>query len=239
MKKTLLTLLLVGLSFASLAQVRIATDESGNKITISGSKVVIIEPDIELSVITAGGMNEPRKEWSDIARQLYPIAVRDFLGKRQIQLTAVHDLPDDLPPASRLGQVVRLHEAVAMSIAQYSQPGNVLETKKDRKTGRPLMDWSLGNGVTELREATGADYAIFTYIRDSYSSTGRAVLRFVGFLLLGGDVGGGAQIGLTTLVDLKTGRVVWFNLMAKQTGDLRNKSGTKQAVKHLLKGFPK
>ena len=68
-----------------------------------------------------------------------------------------------------------------MSIPSYSMPGSALATKKDAK-GKPRMDWSLGPGVAALREATGADYALFTYVRDSYASGGRTALRIFGML---------------------------------------------------------
>jgi hypothetical protein len=52
------------------------------------------------------------------------------------------------------------------------------------------------------------------------------------------DIGGGMQIGVATLVDLRTGRVVWFNLMARQSGDLRDQPGTKTTVTQMLKDLP-
>jgi hypothetical protein len=95
----------------------------------------------------------------------------------------------------------------------------------------------------ELQQATGADYALFTYVRDSYASGGRTALRV--FAMLAGaamgsyvDIGGGAQIGVATLVDLRTGQVVWHNVMAKQSGDLRDEKGTKVTVDQMLKGLP-
>ena len=153
-------------------------------------------------------------------------------------------VPRDLDPASQMGQILRLNQAVALSIAQFSRPGSVLATKKDPVTGKPLMDWTLGPGVAELRSASGADYALFTYIRDSYASGGRTALRFLGILAgaaMGSylDIGGGLQIGVATLVDLHTGRVVWFNLMARRTGDLRSEEGSRATVTELLKGLPK
>jgi hypothetical protein len=89
-----------------------------------------------------------------------------------------------------------------------------------------------------LRKVTGADYALFTYIRDSYASGGRKALRIAGLLLLGGDVGGGTQVGVTTLVDLRTGQVVWFNYLARQTGDLRDEAGARKTVEDMLRGLP-
>ena len=91
--------------------------------------------------------------------------------------------------------------------------------------------------MAALREATGADYALFTYVRDSYSSGGRVAMRVIGFLLLGGDVGGGYQIGLASLVDLRTGQVVWHNLLVDQTGDLRDEAGARETTEDLLKGL--
>lgn len=224
------------------AQVRVATDASGKTLRIQGS-VVVVEPDIELSLVTAGGMSEPRKEWSEAARRLYPQAVRNRLTNLKIEQKADYDIPDDLAADSRLGQIIRLNEAVATSISQYSMAGSALATKKDAN-GRPRMDWTLGPGVSDLHDATGADYALFTYVRDSYTSGGRAALRALTMLAgfaMGSyiDIGGGAQIGVATLVDLRTGQVVWFNLLAKQSGDLRDESGANATVGQLLQGMPR
>ena len=238
----LFALLAFALPAAASTAPKTATDAQGQNLVITGS-VVIIEPDIELSLVTAGGLQEPRKEWSDAARRLYPQAVHQLLGNKGAESKPDYDIPDDLDPASRQGQIIRLNQAVALSIAQYSQAGSALATKKDPKTGKPMMDWTLGPGVVELREATGADYALFTYVRDSYSSGGRNALRV--FAMLAGaamgsylDIGGGVQVGVATLVDLKTGQVVWFNLMANQSGDLRDEKGTRATVNQLLTGFP-
>lgn len=231
--------LVLALAFvaSAQAQVRTATDANGQNIRIDGS-IVIIQPDIELSLVTAGGMREPRKEWSDNARKLYPEAAHALLDTMHASQKPDYVVPDNLDPASRLGQILRLNQAVALSIAQFAQTDSVLATKKDPITGKSLLDWTLGPGVSELHAATGADYALFTYIRDSYASGGRAALRVVGALLLGGDIGGGAQVGVATLVDLRSGKVVWFNLMARQTGDLRDAKGTESTMAQILKGLP-
>jgi hypothetical protein len=126
-----------------------------------------------------------------------------------------------------------LNEAVSISVLAYTSPGNQLATKRGKR-----LDWTLGPGVEELRKLTGADYALFTYMRDSYTSSGRAALRVATLLLLGGDIGGGRQVGVTTLVDLRTGQVVWFNFIAKQSGDLRDEAGAAQTADRMLRGLP-
>ena len=228
----LLLLLLVFAGAAVASKNRVAVDAQGQPVRISGS-VVMIEPNIELSEVLAGGVEEPRREWSERARRLYPEEVHRRLQAGGVQSAPDYDVPDTLAPESRLGQILRLNEAVSLSILAYTSPGNQLATKP-----RGGLDWTLGPGVEELRKATGADYALFTYVRDSYTSGGRKALRIAGLLLLGGDIGGGRQIGVTTLVDLRTGQVVWFNYLARQTGDLRDEAGTRATVEDMLRGLP-
>ena len=227
----LLVLVLAG-NVALASQTRVATDANGQPVRISGS-VVMIEPNIELSEVLAGGVEEPRREWSEHARQLYPQEVHRRLQAGGVASMPDYDIPDTLAPQTRLGQILRLNEAVSLSILAYTAPGNQLATKPNHK-----LDWTLGPGVEELRKATGADYALFTYIRDSYTSGGRKALRIASLLLLGGDIGGGRQVGVTTLVDLRTGQVVWFNYLARQTGDLRDEQGARNTVDDMLKGLP-
>jgi hypothetical protein len=211
---------------------RVATDAAGNPVRIQGS-VVLVEPDIELSEVLAGGVQEPRQAWTEAARRLYPQAVHRQLAGANTAVKPDYLVPRDLSPDSRLGQILRLNEAVSVSILAYTTPGNTLATKRGKR-----LDWTLGPGVQELRAVTGADYALFTYIRDSYTSGGQAALRIAALLLLGSDIGGGRQIGVTTLVDLRTGQVVWFNFLAKQTGDLRDEPGATATAERMLKGLP-
>lgn len=228
--------LLTALPAAAYNQNRVATDEAGQPVRIQGS-VVVVEPDIELSVVTAGGMQEPRREWSDAARRLFPAAVGKFLAEGNTERKPDFEIRDDLPPRSRLGQVIRLNEAVVTSIAAYTRAGSELATKGAR------LDWTLGPGVQELQAATGADYALFTYIRDTYASEGRKAMRVLGFIVgaaMGGvmDIGGGQQMGVATLVDLRTGQVVWFNLISNQSGDLRDLEGADATAREMLMGLP-
>lgn len=211
-------------------QVRTAKDDSGKPIRIDGS-VVLVEPDIELYEVLVGGAQEPRKVWTESARRLYPQMAREVLQAQGIAMRPDFRLPADAGPDNPLRQLQLLNQAVSISILQYAGGSG---TRLRNKHGK--FDWSLGPGVAELRRATGADYALFTYIRDSYTSGGRAAMRIIGFVLLGGDIGGGVQIGLASLVDLRTGRVVWHNLLLDQTGDLRDPAGARETAEDLLRG---
>lgn len=219
------------LTACTTTDVRTASDASGAPVRVHGS-VVLIEPDIELYEVAAGGMSEPRPEWTQAARRAYPQAARDLLAAHGA--TLVHDFvpPPALLHDDRVHQLLLLHAAVANSILLHSKPGNDLATKHGQ------FDWTLGPGVSVLRDRTGADYALFTYIRDSYTGGGRAAMRVVGALLLSGDIGGGEQVGLASLVDLRTGQVVWFNLLVAENGDLRSADGARATVASLLKRIP-
>ena len=227
----LLALMLALLSGCASTSVRTVRDDAGKPLAISGT-VVLVEPDIELSEIGMGGMAEPRKEWTDTARLLYPQAAREALARQGIGMAPDFTLPADVGPDQRIRQVVLLSEAVSMSILQFSRSYGTGGLRN--KHGR--FDWTLGPGVEELRRATGADYGLFTYVRDSYASGGRNAMRVAGLLLLGGDIGGGMQMGVASLVDLRTGQVVWHNLLVDQFGDLRNLQGARETADDLLRG---
>lgn len=211
--------------------VRTARDDSGRPLALHGT-VALVEPDIELSEVMAGGMTEPRREWTSVARLLYPQAAREVLARQGIVMATDYTLPADAGPDDPRRQITLLSQAVSLSILQFSR--NTGTGPLRNKHGR--FDWSLGPGVVALREATGADYALFTYIRDSYASGGRTAMRIAGMILLGGDIGGGMQVGIASLVDLRTGQVVWHNLLVDQSGDLRNLAGARETTTHLLKG---
>lgn len=229
---SLLLLIFLLLAGCTTTQVRTAEGPQGKPVQLSGS-VVMITPDIELSEVGAGGVAEPRKAWTETARQLYPEAARQLLTRQGIILRPDFDIPIDTPPERRVRQLELLNQAVSISILQYGGSNSRLRNKHGK------FDWSLGPGMVELQNITGADYALFTYLRDSYSSSGRAAMRMLGVVLLGGDIGGGMQVGLASLVDLRTGQVVWHNLLVDQTGDLRTPAGADETAGDLLKGFPK
>ncbi len=213
-------------------QVRTAKDDAGKPLVVSGS-VVLVEPDIELYEVLAGGAEEPRKAWTEAARRLYPHMARELLATRGMAVAPDVMRLTEGGRDDHLRQLSLLNQAVSISILQYgrSSKSGGLRNKHGK------FDWTLGPGVDELRKVTGADYALFTYIRDSYTSGGRAAMRVVGVLLLGGDIGGGYQVGLASLVDLRTGQVVWHNRLIDQAGDLRDESGARKTVGDLLKGL--
>jgi hypothetical protein len=125
-----------------------------------------------------------------------------------------------------------LHNAVGRSIQLHKYAMYPLPTKKDR------FDWTLGEQAVAFGAATNYDYALFLHAQDSFSSGGRVALQVAGFLtcMVGICVAptGGQQIAFASLVDLKTGKVVWFNVLSSTIGDIRSREGAEKMVSTLL-----
>ena len=101
------------------------------------------------------------------------------------------------------------------------------------------VDWSLGPEARRLKKAGGADYALFVYIRDTYSSLGRRAMQLVMLGLFASPSLGGQQLGFASLVDLDTGDIVWFNRILRDFGDLRDAAAADATARELLAGLPK
>ena len=74
-------------------------------------------------------------------------------------------------------------------------------------------------------------------IRDSYTS-GERIATMIIMALLGVGLGGGVQVGYASLVDLNTGRVLWFNQLVRVSGDLREPAKAVETLEALLANFP-
>jgi HAMP domain-containing protein len=218
------------LAFASAAPA-LAQSKSlapGFTTLASGTKVAIMPTDIELFSISAGGVLEPKADWTDAATKHFKTALiekKRVLGLSAIELTESQ--------ADETEEINALHGAIARAIAMHHLgPGFLHLPTKDGK-----LDWSLGESTASIQRLTGADYALFSWVRDSYASDERKA-AMVALALVGVGLGGGMQIGYASLVDLRSGRVLWFNRLMRQSGDLREPAKAAETLNALLSGFP-
>jgi len=195
--------------------------------TATEKRVAVIEPDVHLGELTASGMVEPRADWTDSARKHIARNIDTILDQRGIDTIHI----DSLTNPQQI-QLSRLHSVVGMAIVRHFY----MEGAKLPNKGSAL-DWTLGKGTMSLREEYGADYGLFLFVQDSYSSSGRVALM-IGAALLGVGVQGGQQTAFASLVDLRTGNIVWFNILNNATGDLRTAEPAKIAVSNLIKEMP-
>ena len=190
-------------------------------------RIVVMDPDVGLSELTAGGMLEPRADWTNEAKGYVDSDLTSILASRGIDVVAQGSLDDP-----KTVQLIKLNDAVGLAIQMHMY---ISPLKLPNKSN--ALDWTLGPGVQTLRDKYGADYALFTNIRDSHSSAGRKVLMLFA-AAAGVGISGGQQYGIASLVDLRTGNIVWFNQMTSSTGDLRTQKPAVDAVHTLLTGLP-
>ncbi len=209
---------------------------SGFKRPSGDYRLVIMRPDISVGVLTAGGLIEPREDWSLTARDNILVSLKKQQAKSGGTTQVVYASASASEDDATTNQLDRLHEAVGQAILFHKYtPGGALPTKKDK------FDWTLGKLATDYGAATGNDYALFLYARDSFSSGGRVALQAMSMLgcIVGVCMmpGGGTQQAFASLVDLKTGNVVWFNHLISTVGDIRTPEGADKMVEQLLESM--
>ena len=230
---SLATLALVGLLAGGCAQTTIAKTEKWQRIP-STARVLLMTPDIELSELSVGGVLEPKAEWTERAKIHLAEGLRAEIGAKNAHLVPYRAPENDPAREYQHNQLVKLHDLVGRTVLVHHY-GFLKLPNKDGK-----FDWTLGDGVSALGEDHQADYALFVFLRDSYASAGRkAAMVGVAILSLGRAVmAGGVQVGFASLVDLKTGDIVWFNRHIDAQGDLREPAPARESVKKLLADLP-
>lgn len=205
-------------------------------------KLLVLRPDVTVGSLTTGGMVEPRADWTEQARASIIAALKAQQAARGGNVTIIEHR-NGLAGVSEqeIADVERLNFAVDQSIVLHKYLGDYLPTK--RRIG---LDWTLGDEAVKLGRKTGYDYALFLHAEDEVASGGRVALGmlglagcFIGFCAP--NVGGQQQLDYASLVDLKTGEVVWFNVVTAGSeipgikfGDLRTPEGAAQMVERLL-----
>jgi hypothetical protein len=196
------------------------------------ARVLLMPLDVQLFELTAGGLEEPKADWTAAAENHVHTALENVMAQKK-DTVVLYEAPQDNPEKARINeQLMKLHEMVGMSILVHTYyPGFNLPTKATQ------FDWSLGDGVRQLNQRYDADCALFVFLRDSYASPGRKAAMVVG-ALAGFYIAGGRQTGFASLVDLRTGDILWFGRLFRETGDLRTPEPAYEAVSQLLFGIP-
>ena len=190
--------------------------------------IVVMPLDVELSQLTAGGVPEPQSEWTEAALKHMRDALEIEARSYKVKLADFHAERGSAEDRQTSLDLVKLHRAVggAVLIHQYLQGFGL--PSKDGK-----FDWSLGPSVATISRSHEADYALFLFVRDSYATAGRVAVMVVA-ALMGVGVQGGSQVGFASVVDLKTGDIVWFNRLVRPQGDLRTPEAAAETVKALI-----
>jgi hypothetical protein len=210
--------------WAVLAVAQERTAESFKAVS-QGARLVMMPVDVEIFEFTAGGM-EPRADWTTAAAKNLRAALLE--RKSQHGSTAI-ELPESNDPL--IDELQHLHRAVGGAISLHHFGQLTLPTREGK------LDWSLGEEVRVIRDLTKADYALFTWVRDSHMSAGRVAITIFA-AAFGVGLPPAMQIGYASLVDLRDGRIVWFNQLVRASGNLREPEPARESMDALLRGFP-
>lgn len=137
-----------------------------------------------------------------------------------------------------LREHVELFKIIGNTVTSMLQYGGKAWAEK-----RANFDYTLGDGLGFLADASGADYA-FLLAGAQIAQTGGAVFLELLITAAGGYGGGGGTFVFAGIVDLRSGDVKWFNHRAGaqvfgMTGtDVRKPETALEVVRQMFAGFP-
>jgi hypothetical protein len=195
--------------------------------------LIVMRPDVSFGLLTTGGQVERREDWTEQARASMSAALIAQQAGRGGRTTIVSTMAEAGGDPALVASLEQLHRAVGMSIQLHNYVPN---GRLPAKAGR--FDWTLGEEAVAFGRATGHDYALFLHAEDAVSSTGRVALRVLGMAgcVVGACiiVSGKTRMAYASLIDLRTGQVVWYNVLTSSIGDIRTPEGANATVQSLL-----
>lgn len=202
-------------------------------------RITVIPLEIEVSELSAGGIQEKIDQWCVQAKNNVMTAIQKELEAKQLLFVKpFHETMLSEDQRSNLDETRALFDAVNSSILThvYGIPEQRFPEKSEN------FDYSLGEEVGEL--ARDVDALLFVRGIDIIPTAGKQAIE-TGKLILGVLAGvalpvniGGTFVSIA-LVDADTGSIIWYNQYGSGTStDLRNPIKTTTIVKKLLNDFP-
>lgn len=208
-----------------------AAAENTVQLDAKNARVVLMPLDIQLTELTAAGLEEPKADWTQAASVHVTSGLTAALAERGLAL-GQYRKPKRSKSQRRDDQLEKLHSKVGGTIlVHHYDPMMRLPTKQGQ------LDWTLGEMARQLGNDQNAEFALFVFLRDSYATGGRKAAMVVGSIL-GAGIKAGERVGFASLVDLRSGKVVWFNVLYSDSGDLREAGPAREVVDNLISGFP-
>src|SRR5690348_883866 len=124
------------LALCACAQTKndVATSAPINWTADSGKRVILVDPDVELSELTVGGLEEARADWSKTGKDFIKADIAATLQAKGVAIVSADSVTD-----RHEAQLVKLHGALGQSIGLNLV--NAFPTKKNN------FDWTLGPGA--------------------------------------------------------------------------------------------
>lgn len=204
--------------------------EATSRVARAG-QVAVVPVDAELSELTAGGILEPRMEWTATARRNLIAALAAETGFTPAELASA-----PLEASAELEAVQALLRALTVHRMSSAISGRNDPFAENNQT----LSYHTGE-LQHLAAAIGTEAVLFVFIRDSFASAGRKSL--IALSVVGAALTGVAivpQMGSTSMsaaLVARDGTVLWFN-HSLGGHDPRTPEGARALVRDLLKGLP-
>ncbi len=187
-------------------------------------KILLLPLDVSVYRVGVGGVAERAEDLAKTVRGEIEEELRGATStEKKIEFVALPAL--DAEAQARLDEHVALFDQVAGAALRHSQGAAAWPQKVAR------FDYGVGDGLRFLKQATGADAALFVGGRSNVPTTSSyvagALMIVTGFVM----VPQARSTAVAGVIDLDTGNVVWLN---QSTGS----AGLANAVRLALKAYP-
>ncbi len=192
--------------------------------------IAVLPPDIRISSLSAGGVEELRDDWSTTGRDNVVRALQAHFKDQPVVIKVVAIDPE---VRDTLAELRPLFRAVSVSVLQHTYSPNPFLSKLER------FEYSVGS-VQRIAQKANADAVLLSYGFDEISTGGRKALHAVGTVLpFVPRVSAGVTGLCAALVD-PAGTILWYNIETRAGGyDLREPQGASSFVKVTLVNFPR
>lgn len=175
---------------------------------LENKKIILIASDIEVAKITGASVRDTSANGTILAEQNVQHAIEEFFSHAAFNYMAQVAFTNQ-----KLVRLVALQRIVEKSILSNSQ--SPLPSKNN-------FNWSLGSDSALLKNVVNADYGLFVFIRAGFKVNDKVAY----------------QTALISLVELNTGKTVWFNAQTNLPGDLRDPGKSLDTLSTLFHRFP-
>lgn len=198
-------------------------------------RVLVVPPEVNVVEVTAGGIGEKDKEWSQQATENLLTSLRGQAGKGDLfELVPMPVLTQEEKDAVDAHRA--MFDLVAANASQHA-----LSTYSFWKERAAKLHYTVGPGLGFLAEKSGADAALFISAEDAVSTGGRLAVLAATILLFGMPaITPGYSYLAAGIVELSSGNLLWHNFdwnIARR--DLRKPQDADGLLTEVFASFPR
>lgn len=205
----------------------------------SSKTVAIINPDIKMYQLTAGGVEEYNADWSQNSNRIILERLQEELENlSRTKFVYLQESTLNKNDLQLLDEQKGIFFTVADSILMHTYSPETTFRHKLKK-----FDYTLGNEIKSLDKLISADTFLFCSAKNYIWTSGRTILATLGILTtlatgVAMVVPAGNEFIAVALVDSISGDIMWFNYIP-MPGDLRDETAVDSIITRLFKDFPK